>query len=60
MWLDPPESLGSMTIVDVYRAAEDAQEHKRLVNEWALSTWDAWRMHHPKVRQWASEIISNL
>jgi hypothetical protein len=57
-WLEPPESLGLMTIVDVHRAGDDPNEHTRLVNEWAHSTWKAWGRHHPKVRQWASEIVN--
>jgi Family of unknown function (DUF5946) len=60
VWLDPPEPLGSMTIVDVHRAGDNPQEHKRLVNEWARSTWAAWRKHHPKVRQWASECLTEM
>jgi uncharacterized protein DUF5946 len=57
IWLEPPESLGSITIVDVHRAGDDSQEHLRLVNEWARSTWKAWAKHHPQVRQWASECL---
>src|SRR5262245_20348838 len=51
IWLDPPESSGSMTIIDVHRAGDNPLEHKRLVNEWARTTWAAWARHHPKVRQ---------
>src|SRR5262245_65637492 len=51
IWLDPPESLGSMTIIDVHRAGNDPNEHKRLVNEWGSSTWDAWGQHAANMRQ---------
>lgn len=42
-WLDPPELLGSLTIIEVHRAGDNPQEHKRLVNECARTTWAAWQ-----------------
>ena len=59
VWLDPPESLGAITIIDVHRAGDNSKEHKRLVNEWARSTWAAWAKHHPQIRKWTSELTSN-
>src|SRR5262245_59188292 len=58
IWLDPPESLGAITIVDVHRAGDDPQEHKHLVKEWARSTWNAWKTHHPTIRKWAAETLA--
>lgn len=47
-WLEPPESLGAMTIMDVY-AADDANKHVAIVTEWAQVVWQAWADHHPVV-----------
>lgn len=57
-WLEPPASVGTMTILDVLRAGDDGDEHRRLVTEWARCTWAAWASHHAQVHQWAS-IIEN-
>lgn len=57
-WLEPPASVGTMTILDVLRAGDDGAEHRRLVTEWARCTWAAWAQHHAQVHQWTS-IIEN-
>ena len=51
-WLDPPSSLGGMTILDV-RDARDPDEHAGRVGRWARSVWEAWSPHHETVRRWA-------
>ena len=53
VWLDPPASLGEITILDVQKA-KDAAEHIELVNQWARSVWEAWVAHHATIRRWAS------
>jgi hypothetical protein len=53
-WLPPPPSMGTLTVADVYLAA-DAHEHARLVRRWAESAWAAWEMHHATIRRWLSE-----
>lgn len=50
-WLEPPESLGSITVADVARA-RTAAEHKQAVRAWAQSAWDAWSSHHDTIRSW--------
>ncbi len=52
VWLDPPESLGAMTILEIH-AARDHSEHTTRVREWALSVWRAWEPHHAMIRRWA-------
>ena len=52
VWLDPPVSLGEITILDV-RDAKDPDEHIERVREWARSVWEAWAPHHETVRRWA-------
>lgn len=52
VWLEPPRSLGGLTILDVARA-KDSVEHKTVVREWASSVWRAWSPHHEAVRRWA-------
>jgi len=48
-WLDPPASVGSLTVVDVAAADTDA-ELDRLAAQWARAAWDAWSPHHATVR----------
>jgi hypothetical protein len=50
-WLEPPASLGELTIVDVARA-RGADEHAEVVRRWARSAWAAWGEHHDIVRAW--------
>jgi hypothetical protein len=52
VWLDPPSSRGSMTILDV-RNTTDLPEHEEAVKRWARSVWQAWSPHHETVRGWA-------
>ncbi|MGB3715981.1 MAG: DUF5946 family protein [Candidatus Promineifilaceae bacterium] len=54
-WLEPPSSMGAVTVVDVY-AAQDATEHQRLVQAWAEATWVAWSAHHAVIRHWANSL----
>ena len=50
-YLDPPESLGSITASDVY-AVDSVEKHKIIVREWAQCAWDAWEQHHSTIRKW--------
>lgn len=52
VWLDPPASLGEVTVLDV-RQARNPAEHAGLVERWARSIWEAWSPHHETVRRWA-------
>jgi hypothetical protein len=49
-WLEPPASVGSLTVVHVVAADSDG-ELDQLAAEWARSAWDAWSPHHPAVRE---------
>ena len=51
--LDPPASLGEVTVLDVLQA-QDPAEHLRIVRRWAESVWEAWSPQHETVRRWAS------
>jgi hypothetical protein len=53
VWLEPPTSMGTMTVVDVNRA-KDLAEHERLVQEWARASWEAWSQHRKQIQKWAS------
>ena len=46
-----------MTVADIL-SARDAEEHVRLVGEWARTTWQAWSPHHALVRHWAGEALA--
>jgi hypothetical protein len=52
-WLEPPASLGEITVVYV-RDAKNPAEHGERAREWAKSVWEAWSTHHEKVRRWAA------
>lgn len=52
VWLDPPESLGALTIVDVQRET-DPVGHVERVKEWAWSVWNAWAIHRATIEAWA-------
>lgn len=57
-WLQPPPSMGPLTVVDVLRA-KDASGHERMAREWAASAWGAWSAHHATVRSWCSSVQLN-
>ena len=54
-WLDPPASLGDVTVADVDAASGDAA-HRAAVAAWARSVWEAWAPHHDAVRAWAGAL----
>jgi Family of unknown function (DUF5946) len=51
-WLDPPATLGELTVLHV-RGAQNPEEHTERVGEWARSVWEAWSPYHDTVRRWA-------
>ncbi len=55
-WLEPPTSLGPVTVNDV-RAATSPDEHAQAVTRWAQSVWQAWSEHHPSVRKWGLSVV---
>lgn len=56
-WLDPPSSMGTMTVKDVL-VARDQQDHERIVSQWAMSVWEAWLAHHSTVENWCKERLA--
>ena len=58
-WLDPPASLGAVTILDIL-AAKDPTEHALRARRWTESVWEAWTPHHDLVRRvggWCGAVI---
>jgi hypothetical protein len=55
-WLEPPDSLGELTVNQVL-AATSAVEHRKAVVDWANSVWQAWATHHPVIRNWGSSVL---
>ncbi|MGH3147808.1 MAG: DUF5946 family protein [Rubrobacter sp.] len=53
VWLEPPASLGGLTVLHAH-AARDPAEHQERVREWARCVWDAWSPHHETIRLWAN------
>lgn len=56
IWLDPPQTPYSVTVVDVVKA-NSPQEHKAIVEKWAEATWQAWQSHHATIESMAKEIL---
>lgn len=54
-WLEPPASLGSVTVRNVL-AATTPEEHADMVRTWAASVWEAWAAHHEIVREWVDRV----
>lgn len=52
VWLDPPASLGALTVADVDRCTS-VQQHQALVRDWASQMWQVWAPHHATIRRWA-------
>ncbi len=53
VWLEPPVSMGPITVVDAANA-EGLEEYQRMAKEWARSAWEAWSKYHGQVRKWAA------
>jgi hypothetical protein len=53
-WLEPPASLGEVTVLEVHRTTE-LETHLAAVERWARSAWQAWEVHHPTVRAWVEQ-----
>ncbi len=51
IWLAPPPFMGEITCADVAKTTTKDM-HKKLVLEWARSSWDAWSSHHDTIRSW--------
>jgi Family of unknown function (DUF5946) len=56
--LDPPRRY-PMTVMDVAKA-KAAEEHLRLVRDWAATTWSAWAPHHGVIRGWADAALAAI
>lgn len=54
-WLEPPDSPGPTTVADVV-SATNVERHRELVRTWARHAWEAWSVHHPKIRAWLPEV----
>jgi hypothetical protein len=55
-WLEPPLPNGRLT-VEHPLATEGAEDHARLVREWATDVWLAWSPHHPQVNAWLDSYL---
>jgi len=61
-WLDRPEAMGEITVVDVGRAVEagDGPRAADLVEAWIDNAWGAWSTHHAAVRDRADELVARF
>jgi hypothetical protein len=53
--MDAPAFRGAMTIIDI-GAGRSAEEHCKLVYQWARSVWSAWSQHHRWAKKTALEL----
>jgi hypothetical protein len=49
-WLEPPSSLGPLTVADV-EAAASPNEHQTVVRRWVEQMWQVWSPYHSTVRE---------
>ena len=49
--LSPPSDMGEITCADVAEM-DTEKKHKQMTLEWARSSWEAWSLHHEKIRSW--------
>jgi hypothetical protein len=61
-WLDRPDSMGEITVVDIDRAIEawDGGRAADLVEGWIDAAWGAWSAHHPVVRARTDELVARF
>jgi hypothetical protein len=61
-WLDRPESMGAVTVVDVAHAVEagDGPTAADLVEAWIDAAWGAWATHHGAVRARTDELVARF
>ncbi len=52
VWLEPPASMGPITVVDAANA-NSLEAYQRVAKEWAHSAWEAWSAHHAQITAWA-------
>jgi hypothetical protein len=55
-YLQPPASLGSITVADAHSAAV-GDELARAVDAWSAEAWRAWQTHHDTVRRFAQAAL---
>ena len=61
-WLEPPESMGDVSAIDVCRALEarDGGRAIDLTRRWVDEAWSAWAARHDPVRARADELARRL
>ena len=57
-WLEPPASMGSVTAIDVVRAAPEGSGE--VVRAWVEGAWAAWTTHHGAIRAEAARLVARL
>ena len=57
-WLEPPSSMGPLTVVNVAEAAQ--ADRGDVVRSWVEGAWAAWRRHHPAVQVTAAALVARL
>ncbi len=48
-WLTPPMNPHWLTVQDVIKA-KTAEEHLKIIREWAKSVYEAWSHHHETIK----------
>ena len=58
VWLEPPDSLGSITVQNVVDAHE-TMEHEQAIRRWSQSVWEAWKAHHKSIQTISSQMLNS-
>jgi len=57
-WLEPPASMGEITILDV-ADTKGLDEYRARVYEWAKYLWTSWEAHHVAIRAYVDQLEKN-
>ena len=55
---EPPSRKVALTILDIALSAT-AEDHVRLVRDWAHEVWDAWAQHHSEIEDLVAEKLTS-
>jgi hypothetical protein len=61
-WLERPDSMGEVTVVDVAAAVEEGDPARAtdLIEAWVGAAWGAWSAHHPALRTRTDELVARF
>ena len=58
VWLEPPDSLGLITVQSIVDAHEP-MDHEQAIRRWSQSVWEAWKPHHQSIQTISSQMLAS-